>query len=210
VATHYDTLGVRPDATAGELRAAYLARARALHPDRHASATPDQRARAERAMQSVNAAWSVVGEPQRRRAYDLSISRAVGTPAAGGTAQAAPARVDHVEGPDDDREDVGPLLAHLVRLAPVLLLLATLGAIFVVTAFATGTGSVDIPPRPTVSAATPPVGSCVRVGTTLTRVRCGGPHDAVVQAIVTNRGACPAATVPFAVEHTDVVCLAAP
>lgn len=65
----YRVLGVEPDATPAEVRAAYLARARAAHPDRHAG-DPDAQRAAEERMRSVNAAWSVLGDPERRAAHD--------------------------------------------------------------------------------------------------------------------------------------------
>ena len=68
--SHYEVLGVRPTATAAELRAAYLAAARRDHPDRHVGADAATLARAERRMRAVNEAWAVLGDADRRRAYD--------------------------------------------------------------------------------------------------------------------------------------------
>ena len=65
--THYDVLGVREDAGAEEIRAAYLDLARRLHPD-HAGGSDE-------AMQAVNAAWQVLRDPVRRQAYDRSLGR---------------------------------------------------------------------------------------------------------------------------------------
>jgi curved DNA-binding protein CbpA len=67
--SHYDVLGVRPDAGPAELRRAYLALARRHHPDRHAG-DPAETARAEARMQQVNAAWAVLGDPETRARYD--------------------------------------------------------------------------------------------------------------------------------------------
>ena len=75
MATHYEVLGVQPGAGAGELRSAYVAKARALHPDRHLSAPPAERRRVERAMQEVNVAWTVLSDPRARRDYDASLRR---------------------------------------------------------------------------------------------------------------------------------------
>jgi hypothetical protein len=61
---HYDVLGVRPDASAAELRRAYLDRARQHHPD--AGGRPE-------AMTAVNEAWAVLSDPVRRRVYDLEV-----------------------------------------------------------------------------------------------------------------------------------------
>ena len=65
--THYDVLGVRPEAGAEEIRAAYLRLARRVHPD-HTGGSDE-------AMQAVNAAWHVLRDPLRRQAYDREIGR---------------------------------------------------------------------------------------------------------------------------------------
>lgn len=66
--THYDVLGVAPDADAAEIRRAYRARARALHPD--TAAAPDT----VMGMSAVNEAWAVLRDPVRRRAYDATLA----------------------------------------------------------------------------------------------------------------------------------------
>lgn len=58
----YDVLGVDPAASDAEIRRAYLALARRFHPD----ANPGGEAR----MRAVNEAWAIVGDRERRRAYD--------------------------------------------------------------------------------------------------------------------------------------------
>lgn len=64
--THYEVLGVGPDASAAELRRAYVALARRHHPDAPGGD--------ERRMQAVTAAWSVLGNAGRRAAYDLTLA----------------------------------------------------------------------------------------------------------------------------------------
>lgn len=66
--THYDVLGVRPDAGVEEIRAAYLRLARRHHPDHQGGS--------DEAMQAVNGAWHVLGDARRRRAYDIEIGMA--------------------------------------------------------------------------------------------------------------------------------------
>lgn len=98
--THYEVLGVSPSASPAELRRAYLALARRHHPDFHGNDTPLAQERARRRMQEVNAAWYVLGDPARRRSYDLSLRRPAQAPAT-----SAPAgRIDDVD--DDDLDDV--------------------------------------------------------------------------------------------------------
>lgn len=70
--THYEVLGVAPDASTAEIRQAYLGLARRHHPDYFAAAGLVERAAAERRMRAVNAAWTVLGDHDRRRAYDRS------------------------------------------------------------------------------------------------------------------------------------------
>src|SRR4051812_10499410 len=72
VATLYDELGVRPDATADELRHAYRRRARELHPDLR----PGDGDRAAEAMTRLNSAWRVLSDPATRRRYDVELALA--------------------------------------------------------------------------------------------------------------------------------------
>lgn len=63
-ADHYAVLGVPPDASATEIRAAYRTLARRHHPDR----SPTESA----AMAAVNEAYRVLGDPGRRAVYDAA------------------------------------------------------------------------------------------------------------------------------------------
>jgi len=68
----YKRLGVSPEATTSELRAAFRSRARALHPDGYGSADPETQDASERSMRALNEAWSVLGDADKRREYDLA------------------------------------------------------------------------------------------------------------------------------------------
>lgn len=69
--THYSTLGLHRRAGAAEIRIAYLALARKHHPDRNAGA-----AEAHERTLAINAAYEVLGDPGRKRAYDAELEAA--------------------------------------------------------------------------------------------------------------------------------------
>jgi len=94
---HYQLLGVPPGATAREVTRAYREAMRRTHPDR---VGPAFRAKAEERAKGLNAAYRVLSNPERRRAYDESIKTKTiqdqlmsryadgfGAPGTGGTAQ---------------------------------------------------------------------------------------------------------------------------
>ena len=72
---YYATLGVRPEARTDEVRRAYHRLAKLWHPDRYMAAPPDLRARAERRMRALVAAYDTLGDPRKRRIYDLRHGR---------------------------------------------------------------------------------------------------------------------------------------
>lgn len=59
--SHYDTIGVPPDASAGDIKKAYRKRASKAHPDRGGDGEK---------MAAVNKAYEVLIDPRRREAYD--------------------------------------------------------------------------------------------------------------------------------------------
>lgn len=83
---------------------------------------------AERRMQAVNAAWTVLGDREARAAYDAELVR---------TGQ-IPAPEDPIVEAEVWR--AGPATT-LRRLAPLIVLLVVLAAIFLFTAYAGGPGS---------------------------------------------------------------------
>lgn len=83
---HYEALGAAPDADIATLRAAYLRRMRAYHPDRR----PGDPA-AEDAARQANAAWHVLSDRARRAAYDrLRETRSAGARGGGHVRVVAP------------------------------------------------------------------------------------------------------------------------
>jgi molecular chaperone DnaJ len=72
---YYAILGVTSAATVDEVKAAYRRRARAFHPDHYSGGL--------RTFLDIQEAYSVLGDPARRRAYDRQIAERTRAPAAG-------------------------------------------------------------------------------------------------------------------------------
>ncbi len=135
--THYEVLGVRPDATQDEIRRAYHALARRHHPDTQPAAEASAAREAGLAMAAVNDAWKVLGDPARRRAYDDGAGDRGHT-----TAPPPPTDPDEWvpvhEGVEDwdedwDDDDRPPLVVGgfgLVVMVPVLLVVFAVGLFF--------------------------------------------------------------------------------
>ena len=125
----YERLGVSPSASAEQIRRAYLKLARIHHPDFHTDAVARQAN--EREMQSINEAWAVLGDPDRRRAHDEMMRLTIVDSTSGTTP--TPGRYDFVPYDNGDDEidfrlidDVGVEGTHVERslqMAPVLCLL---------------------------------------------------------------------------------------
>mmetsp|Transcript_23571 Transcript_23571/g.65380 ORF Transcript_23571/g.65380 Transcript_23571/m.65380 type:complete len:152 (-) Transcript_23571:1281-1736(-) len=72
--THYDALGVTPQATADEIKAAYKAAALLHHPDKKSASTADESARISTDFASIQSAWEVLRDPKARLIYDHQLS----------------------------------------------------------------------------------------------------------------------------------------
>src|SRR5438874_5735330 len=70
--SYYDLLGVPPEATPEEIRAAYRTLVQLFHPDRLAHLKPESRLFAEERLKALNRAYEVLGDPARRAAYDYA------------------------------------------------------------------------------------------------------------------------------------------
>jgi len=71
--THYDILGVAPDALQDAIRAAFRSAAKRYHPDLFPSYI--QKVRATAKMQEINTAYAVLKNPANRRQYDATLPR---------------------------------------------------------------------------------------------------------------------------------------
>jgi tetratricopeptide (TPR) repeat protein len=75
-ADHFQLLGTHVDATPDEVRKAYFALARQLHPDRlSALGIPDENKEAQRLFAEVNTAFAMVSDPARRAEYIAILRR---------------------------------------------------------------------------------------------------------------------------------------
>lgn len=131
--SHYELLGVDPDASVDEIQRAYRLLALRHHPD----VAPD----ADLAtMAALNGAWEVLRDPDRRRSYDAAMSLAdagghQGQPSAPPDPGWAPLDWDT---DDDDPEDLSdePYVAaertpaDVLVMTPVLLVLAAIAVFF--------------------------------------------------------------------------------
>ena len=68
MATHYEVLGVEPDAGFEEIQRAYRLLALRHHPDVAPDTDPST-------MAAINGAWAVLGDPVRRHNYDFELGR---------------------------------------------------------------------------------------------------------------------------------------
>jgi len=71
----YEILEVPETATTEQIRSAYLRMAREYHPDRVPEHLAKLRADAEEKFKQVQEAWAILGDPARRRRYDLGAQR---------------------------------------------------------------------------------------------------------------------------------------
>jgi molecular chaperone DnaJ len=176
--THYERLGVAPTASPAEIRAAYRAVARRLHPDTGSAAGAAE-------MAAVNEAWRVLSDPGRRALYDRSLAAgaAVAPPSAPGRDESAD-RVDEVSpaSRSGGRFPIWPFVALFV-----------LAVIFIVT-----TGGLSDDPQPPTPDNLIVAGSCVDVlaGGDAVEVACDGAHDAVAVTVVGFDQVCPSGTEP--------------
>lgn len=218
--THYQVLGVAPDARLEEIRRAHRQLARVLHPDRLGAATEAERRLAERRMREVNAAWTVLSNPEQRRRYDLGLAAPSAPSGAAGARSGSAAGSTGASGPNGSSRpggaapppwvDPAPRSGHggddlalddevelarwhfwLLRRGPVIAALVIAAGIFIFTAYA-GTTDDHGTQNPTV----PPPEHCARVleGRTAVPVSCSLPNNGRIVTSVDRALDCPAGT----------------
>ena len=74
--THYDVLGVSPEASTEAIKRAYYRRARAYHPDAHAGQDGSVLDEAQQAMAGLNEAWGTLRDEALRAEYDAALAAA--------------------------------------------------------------------------------------------------------------------------------------
>lgn len=164
--SHYDVLSVAPSADRTTVRRAYHEAARKWHPDRFAGRSAAEAATAETNMRLVNEAWEVLGDPKRRKSYDMELRRGSGADG-GGSGATAGRPMGGATTPDEDgviridprlldpqflaarrhvqADQISNRSSMIVRAAPLVVLLALLAGIFVFTAYAVGDAEVASP-----------------------------------------------------------------
>lgn len=90
-ATHYDTLGVTPEATLDEIKAAYRERIEALRQHLHTPERPD-----EAQLDALRQAIATLGDPQARAAYDAQLKSPAAVEQVAGNVPPAPPAVPSV------------------------------------------------------------------------------------------------------------------
>jgi len=70
--THYETLGIPREASAGWVKRSYRSLVKIYHPDRYPSESAEKAA-AEKKIREINEAYSVLSKPTRRASYDARL-----------------------------------------------------------------------------------------------------------------------------------------
>jgi hypothetical protein len=185
--TFYEVLGVDPDASTSTIRAAYRRAAREHHPDRAGE-------RSSARMAEINRAWQVLGDPERRRDYDLGLREPTFTPSSGSAASSA---APHSA---SSAPFVEPSYNPLARYQDppripwrFMGVMAVLGSAFVIL----GVATVGTPRPKTVDNILRP-GDCVVIqpnGDAAERL-CTEPHDGVVTLFLATDTVCPGGDEP--------------
>lgn len=71
--TYYDILGISPDATLEEIRGAYRNLAKRYHPDLLRQAEAQARQQAEELLKTINEAYRILSDAERRAEYDSKL-----------------------------------------------------------------------------------------------------------------------------------------
>jgi DnaJ domain len=78
--THYETLGVKKDASAERIKASYRDLVKVHHPDKFPEGS--EKAQAEERLRAINAAYAILSKAPSRARYDTQLNRELPHPAA--------------------------------------------------------------------------------------------------------------------------------
>jgi molecular chaperone DnaJ len=183
IGTHYERLGVRPDADPSQIRDAYRRLARVHHPDaRGGRMSPE--------MPAINEAYRVLSDVARRLDYDREL-RGRSSSVSGSAAAAGPAARPR---PTHNTPPVGPMEPPRFPWR-FLLLLTIVGSAAIIVV-----GALTEPGEPAAVDNVLRAGDCVviePVSAVVSEVRCDEVHDAVVEALIPFDSRCPAASETF-------------
>lgn len=165
--THYQVLGVSAGASTDEIRRAYRARMRAVHPDVNVNSTNESQQ-----MTELNIAWKTLSSPQLRRAYDASVF------------------VSNSSFVSSDSRITEPVISYTPARFPWrgMIIATVIAAVLVLISHAMTSPGVPRPIDQLLS-----VGSCVNIDPSLSAVEisCTQPHDAVVEQLIAFDRSCP-------------------
>jgi hypothetical protein len=181
--SHYDVLGVDATADRETIRRAYIVLAKDAHPDRNAT-NESRRDLAADTIRRANEAWSVLGNPDRRAAYDLRMR----VPARSSTPSTpyAPAPTPAFR-TGQSGVMVSTRTAPLWKWGPIVAMVILLGGILVVSAYSTSRDTTKAEPVP--SSVPLAAGQCVFVvftdsGRAATPTPCTGESSGRVDSII--------------------------
>ena len=186
IATHYEVLGVAPDAPGHEIRSSYRASARRHHPDR---AAPGDSAVS---MSAINEAYRVLSDPGRRAVYDRDL--------AGAGATTATDLGDVLDRDDPDTEQFpvrgpNPLTPEGPARYPwkLMLVLAVIGSVLVLVSAALADSPAEEVPDGIIR-----TDSCVVIEPNgdAREVACTGEDDIVVELLLPTDARCPVGLEP--------------